>query len=171
MCKLRHLVMLAVVVACGIGTTFSVDRSYRPIARIGPSQEPTKFAGSSQESIVPAEPLDDVRKAERSRRAVRPAGDPRAGGRPELRESVEGMEGRHVAAQTRRADAADLLPFDRIRPEKHQGDAGPYAVHYHTVQLFENRSGFGYWRMEIFKNDRGAESRRRPLTASNWSAC
>ena len=48
MCKLRHLVMMAVAVTCGIGTTFSVDRNYRPIVRIDPSQELTKFAGSAQ---------------------------------------------------------------------------------------------------------------------------
>ena len=59
MSKLRHRVMLAVVVACGISTIFSVDRNYRPIARIDPSQELTKFAGSSQESTVPAEPILD----------------------------------------------------------------------------------------------------------------
>jgi hypothetical protein len=64
MFKLRHRLMLTVVVASGISTIFSVDRSYRPIGRIDPSPEPTKSAGLPQESIAPAEPLDDVRKAE-----------------------------------------------------------------------------------------------------------
>ena len=77
MSKLRHVVMLAVVVASGICAISSVDRNYRPIARIDPSQEPTESVGSPQEPIVPAKPIDDVRKAEQSRRAVRPAGDPK----------------------------------------------------------------------------------------------
>ena len=64
MSKLRYLVMLAVVVACGMSTLFPVDRNYRPIARIDPSQESTAYDGSPQEPIVPAVPLDDVRKAE-----------------------------------------------------------------------------------------------------------
>ncbi len=33
--------------------------------------------------------------------------------------------------------------------------AGLYGVHNGTVHLFENRSGFGFWRMDIFENDRG----------------
>ncbi len=40
--------MLAVAIACGVGTIFSADRNYRPIVRIDPSQELTKFAGSAQ---------------------------------------------------------------------------------------------------------------------------
>ncbi len=77
MFKLWRLAMLGVVVTCCIGAIFSVDRNYRAIARIDQSQEPTQFAGSPREPIVPTEPPDDVRIAEQSRRAVRPAGDPK----------------------------------------------------------------------------------------------
>ena len=76
MAKLRHLVTLIIVVACAIGAVASVDRNHQPIARIYPSLAPTQSAGSPLEPIVPAEPPDDVRKAEIRRRAVRPAGDP-----------------------------------------------------------------------------------------------
>ena len=75
MAKPGLFVMLAIVIACGVGTIFSVDRNDRPIARIDPSQELTKFAGSSQKSTMSAELLDGVRKAELRRRAIRPAGD------------------------------------------------------------------------------------------------
>ena len=162
MAKLRHFVMLAVVIACGVGTIFSADRNYRPIARIDPSQELTKFAGSSRESIVPAEPLD-VRKAERSRRAVRPAGDPeRKNGlyyeqrRAALLGVLKGEEG-----GTSLPKPAEPMPPTYCRSiecaRKHTNwPAGLYGVHTSTLHLFEHSPGFGDWRMEIFTNDRGA---------------
>jgi hypothetical protein len=96
MYKFLRSVMLAVVVACGIGTIFSVDRNYRSIARIDLSQEPTEFAGSPQEPIVPAEPRDDIRKAEQSRRAVRPAGDPKREKGLNYEEVLNGIERLHA---------------------------------------------------------------------------
>jgi hypothetical protein len=121
MAKLRHFVMLAVAIACGVGTIFSADRNYRPIARIDPSQELTKFAGSSQESIVPVEPLDDVRKAERSRRAVRPAGDPEREDRLNYKGVLKGWE-----RGTSLPGPAEPMPPTYCRsierPETHQGD-------------------------------------------------
>jgi hypothetical protein len=147
--------MLAVVVACGIGAIFSVDRNYRPIARIDPSQEPTQFAGSPREPIVPAEPLDDVRKAERSRRAVRPAGDPKRENGRYYERVLKGRKG-----GTSLPKPAEPMPPTYCRsiecaPKHTNGTAGLYGVHGPTVHLFENSSGFGSWRMEFFKNDRG----------------
>jgi hypothetical protein len=153
--KLWHLVMLAVVVACGVGTIFSADRNYRPIARIDPSQELTKFAGSSREPIVPAEPLDDVRKAERSRRAVRPASDPKGEDGLYYETVLKGRKG-----STSPPKPAEPMPPTYCRSieraQKHtKRTTGLYGVHVHTLHLFEHSPGFGDWRMEIFTNDRG----------------
>ncbi len=75
----RRVVLVAVVVACGMSTLFSVDRNGRPIAGIDPSQGPAEVADTPQDPIVPADSLDEIRKAERSRRAVRPANPPHSG--------------------------------------------------------------------------------------------
>src|SRR6516165_5453281 len=130
MCKLRQLVMM-VVVTCGVGTIFSADRSYRPIARIDPSQELTKFAGSSQESTVPAEPLDDVRKAERSRRALRPSGDPERENGLNYKGVLKGWEG-----GTSLPKPAEPMPPTYCRsiecaPKNTNRTTGLYDVHIH----------------------------------------
>ncbi len=185
MSKLWHLVMVAVVAACGIGTIFSVDRKYRPIARIDPSQELTQFARSPQEPIVPAEPLDDVRKAEQSRnrectwappttlddvrkaeqsrRAVRPAGDPKRKNGLNYEGVLKGWEGRTLLPKP-----AEPMPPTYCRsieraPKNTKWATGPYYVHDLTVLLFENISGFGYMRMFWFKNDRGGEVASRDI--------
>jgi hypothetical protein len=146
MSKLGHLVLLAVAGACGIGAVFSVDRDYRPIARIGPSQEP----------IVPAKPIDSVRKAEQSRRAIRPAGDP-------IRENGENYDGVLNGGGTRpHPRAAEPLPPTYCRlvepvPKDTTRFSGPHRLHDLTVGFFEDASGFGFQRMRFFKNDRGVE--------------
>jgi cold shock CspA family protein len=155
MSKLRHRVMLAVVVACGICTVFSVDRNYRPIAQIDPSQGPTEFAGLPQEPIVPSEPCDDVRKAEQSRRAVRPAGDPKRKNGLNYEGVLKGQEG-----GTSLPKPAEPMPPTYCRsieraPKNTNGTTGPYDVHRGTVHFFEDLSGFGFLRMFFFTNDRG----------------
>ena len=171
MAKLRHFVMLAVVIACGVGTIFSADRNYRPIARIDPSQELTKFAGSSQESTVPAEPLDGVRKAELSRRAIRPAGDPRR------------KDGKHYEWVLNRGEtrphprAAEPMPPTYCRsieraPKHTTAFSGQHYVHYRTLALVRERVGFrGPPHGDFQRMIAAFMSRRRPSTASNWSAC
>ncbi len=155
MARLGLCVMLAVVIACGVGTIFSADRNDRPIARIDPPQELTKFAGSSQESTVPAEPLDGVRKAELSRRAKRPAGDQR-------RKDAKHYDGVLNGGKTRpHPRAADPMPPTYCRsieraPSHTTEFYGQHHVHYLTLELFESASGFGDHRMELFTNDRGA---------------
>ncbi len=155
MAKLRHFVTLAVVIACGVGTIFSADRNHRPIARIDPSQELTKLAGSSQDPAVPAELRDSVRKAELSRRPIRPAGDSR-------REDANHYDSVLNRRKTRpHPSAADPMPPTYCRsiesaPSHTIAFSGQYSVHYRTLELFESASGFGDHRMEIFRNDRGA---------------
>src|SRR5262249_30232067 len=83
MSGIRRLLLVGVAAAIGI---FSVDRNCRPIMRMDPNYgwkefsgsfgDPVEFADSPDDPIVPVEALDDVRKAERRRRAVRPVGDP-----------------------------------------------------------------------------------------------
>jgi hypothetical protein len=179
MFKLRHRLMLTVVVASGMSTILSVDRNYRPIARIDPSQEPTTFAGSPQESIVPAEPLVDVRKAERSRnawsalcprsadslvdvrkaelsrRAVRPADDPEREDGLNYAGVLKGWEGRGL-----RPKPAEPMPSTYCRSIEcapKNTDWGPYYIHDRTVDFFESNSGFGLLRMFWTTNDRGVD--------------
>jgi hypothetical protein len=169
--RIRHLVMLAVVVASGIGTIFAIDRNHRPIARIDASQKPTVFAGSPRGPIVPAEPLDDVRKAERSRRAVRPAGDPKR----ENGLNYEGvLNGEGTPSDPR---AAEPLPPTYCRlvepaPKDATWLSGPHRVHHVTLALFEVQSGFGVCGACCSSRMIAAlRSRRRLSIASNWSAC
>ena len=151
--KLRHLVMLFVAVACGIGAAFALDRSRRPMARTGPPQE----------SILPAKPLDDVRKAERSRRAIRPVGDPEREDGLNYEGVLKGWEDR-----TSRPRPAEPMPPTYCRsieraPKNTDPWTGPYSVHDQTIYLFEDAAGFGIGRMLIIKNDRGVQVASRDV--------
>ncbi|HTU92885.1 MAG TPA: hypothetical protein VMF69_22585 [Gemmataceae bacterium] len=171
MSGLRRLVLVAVVVACGMSTIFSVDRNSRPIARIELPQQPMEFAESLHESIVPAEPLDDVRKAERSRRAVRPAGDPERKNGLNYEGVLKGGNGRGTRPHPKPAEPMPPTSCRSIeRAPKYENGTGPFEVHDHklslsgpfglhdlTVSLFETNSGFGFGRMMISTNDRGVE--------------
>ncbi len=162
MFKLGNIVMLSVVVlsvvvAGGMSTSFSFDRNHRPIARIDPSREPREFAGLAQEPIVTAEPPDDVRKAERSRRAIRPAGDPKREYRLTYEGVMKGWEG-----GTLRPRPAEPMPPTYCRsieraPKDTNRTTGPYDAHNSTVDLFVESSGFGARRMFSWKNDRGSK--------------
>jgi hypothetical protein len=156
MYKPRHLVMLAIVVACGIGASFSVDRNSRPTARIDASHKPMESVGLPQAPIVSAEPLGDVRKAELSRRAVRPACDPKR----ENGLNYEGvLKGRDTLPHPKPAEPMPptYCRFIERAPKPADWFSGPYWVHDRTVDLFENRSGFGFRRMIWYENDRGVE--------------
>jgi hypothetical protein len=157
MSKLRHRVMLAAVVASGISTLFSVDRSYRPTAGSGPSQDPTQIAGSLHEPIVPAEPPDDIRKVERSRRAIRPAGDPKRKNGLNFEGVSKGEKG--TASLPKPAEPMPPTYCRSIEPapKDTDGTTGPHDVHRRTVDFFEVRSGFGFHRMIWGPNDRGFE--------------
>jgi hypothetical protein len=162
MSKSWHL-LLTIVVASGIGALASVDRNHRPITRIEQSQRSSPFAGSPREQIVAVGPPDGVRKAERSRRAVRPAGDPER----ELGLNYEGvLKGRETGGS--RPRPAEPMPPTYCRsieraPKPADWFRGPYWVHDRTVDLFEDFSGFGFHRMHWFKNDRGVDVASRDI--------
>jgi hypothetical protein len=112
---------------------------------------------------VPAEPLDDFRKAERSRRAVRPAGDPEREDGLYYEGVLKGREG-----GTSLPKPAEPMPPTYCRsiecaPKNTNGTTGLYDVHIHTVHLLENKSGFGFTRMFWYKNDRGVEVASRDI--------
>ena len=161
MCKFRHFVMLAVmlavVVTCGVGTTFSFDRDHLRIARMGPSQGPTACAGSPREPIVPVEPFDDIRGAERSRRAVRPTGDPQREDGLNYEGVLKGWEGRTSLPRPVEPMPPTYCRSIERAPKHTDWMNGPYYIHGRTVDLFEDKSGFGIVRMFWFKNDRGGE--------------
>ncbi len=140
----RRVVLVAVVVACGISTLFSVDRNGRP-----------------QDPIVLADSLDDIRKAERSRRAVRPAGDPeRKGGWMAGLNYAGVLKGWDVYGARQYPKPAEPMPPTSCRaiepaPKHTDPFPGPERVHDLTVGLFESQSGFGVWRMFTTENNRG----------------
>ncbi len=160
----RHLALLAVVAAIGI---FSVDRNCRPIARIDLPQEPTgfadsfddptEFADSPHDPIVPAGPLDDIRKTERSRRAERPVGDPKRENGMNYEEVLKGWNGFGTRPHPKTAEPMPPTSCRSVEPAPKDADpfSGPHRLHDLTVALFESQSGFGFWRMMISKNDRG----------------
>jgi hypothetical protein len=156
MSKLRHVLTLAVVVACGIVVLFSVERNFQPIARMKPFWAHSEFAGSPNEPTLTAERRDDIRKAELSRRAVLPAGDPKRKYGLNYEAVLNGS-----GAQPHPRPAEPLSPtYCRLvepAPKDATPTSGPHRVHYETLGLFETRSGFGFWRMLIYKNDRGIE--------------
>lgn len=163
MCKFFYIVMPAVVVTGGIGATFSIDRDHRPIARMGVSREPTKFAGPPRRPTVPAGPLGDIRVAERSRRAIRPAGDPEREDGLNYDGVLEGWEG--GPSSPRPAEPmppTDCRSIERA-PKNTDPWTGPYAVHDQTIYLFKDAAGFGIGRMFIIRNDRGVQVASRDV--------
>ena len=155
--------IVAFVAACGMITILFVDRNRRPIERIDRLRELSKFADSPQEPIAPKKPLDlvEIRRAERSRRAERPVGDPKR----EDGLNYEGvLKGRTVFGLGPRPRPAKPMPPTSCRsvgpvPEDEYSESnswgGPRRLHYLTVALFEDASGFGFWRLLVMRNDRG----------------
>ena len=141
MSQLRHLVTLAVAVACGIGAISSVDRNYRPIARIDPSQEPTESVGSTQGPIVAVEPPGGIRKAERNRRAIRPAGDPERKDGWNYDGVLKGDERRQYPKPAEPMPPTYCHTIERA-PKSADWFRGPYWVHDRTVQLVRGLLGF-----------------------------
>jgi len=106
----RRLALMAVVAAIGI---VAGNRYFAAVARIEPSQEPTGLPESAPDPIVPAEPLlDELRKMERSRRAVRSPGDPR-------QKSV------HYTPEGERFLVADGTNYDEVWEGRKGNDAHP----------------------------------------------
>ena len=183
MTGLRHLVLVAVVAACGMITILSVDRNRRPIAQIDRPQEPTEFADSPREPIVPKKPLDEVRETERSRRAERPVGDPEREDGLNYEDSHVGIDGARVSdlcadvPRARRAGGFDkchlMANSDQEPPLSHQGSHLVILVHqgsdptqpYPTSVIRDRASrffhGFSPW----------GQKRRYPAPQSEWSLC
>jgi hypothetical protein len=167
MSGLQRLVLVAIAAAIGMTTFFSVDRHCRSVARIAPTYEPTALADapydpmgladSPHEPVVLTEPLDDVRKAERSRRAQRPAGDPERKNGLNYEGVLKGLRGRGTQPSPKPAEPMPPTSCRAVEPAPKHADpfSGPHRLHYVTVALFETASGFGFWRMFTTENDRG----------------
>jgi hypothetical protein len=155
MSRLRYLVMLAVAVACGIGAISSVERSDLSITHIEPSQETTHLAGPPPGPILPMEPPAGIRKAERSRRAIRPASDSRRVDGLNYESVLNGRDGAtSVPKHAEPMPPTDCRSIESV-PKSVGAISGPQNVHRSTVYLFEEQSGFGFHRMFWFTNDRG----------------
>ncbi len=125
-----------------------MDREVTPIILSG------VLTGSPQEPIVPAEPFDDVRKSEQSRRAVRPAGDPEREDGLNYEGVLKGQEGGTLLPKPAEPMQPTYCRSIERAPKNTTGTTGPYDVHDRTLDLFEDFSGFGFLRMLFFTNDR-----------------
>jgi hypothetical protein len=163
MLRFRHLAIFVVVVGTGVTNFYFVNRSRGPIERADPPQESMELTDSVCEPIVFAEPPADAREAERSRRAVRPAGDPERKDRMTYDLVLEGRKGGTLPPKP-----AEPMPPTYCRsieraPKNDSETNGPYRVHYVTLAWFENESGFGFRRMLIGTNDRGVQVASRVI--------
>jgi len=166
------LAIVAAVAAIGLTNVSFHDRSCLPIERIDLPQVPMELADSLNEPIelaqspadvrehdpiVPAEPLDDVRKAERDRRAQRPAGDPKRKYGLDYESVLKGWNRHGTLPRPKPAEPMPPTSCRSVEPAPKHADplSGPHRVHDLTVALFESQSGFGFWRMRISRNDRG----------------
>jgi hypothetical protein len=149
MSALQRLAIVGVV-AGGV-TACSVDRSATPVA--GPE---TPFEWP-QQPIITGELPANIRDAERSRRAERPAGPERK--TPGLSYDAI-LDGRKHDGTLARAKPAEPMPPTACRsvepaPRHPNPIAGPHRVHDLAVSWFETSSGFGFVRMHSSRNDRG----------------
>jgi hypothetical protein len=139
----QRLVILGVIVAGGVTAFYVVDRSRLPTE---PAEPPANSSGA-----------ESFRETERSRRAQPPV-DPYP---TTLRLSYDSiLEGRKRDGKLPRAQPTEPMPPTFCRsvepaPKHTDNFSGPYRVHDLTIALFVNESGFGLWRMQVFKNDRG----------------
>lgn len=105
---------------------------------------------------VPLE-ADGSRLEERSRRAQRPSDPNRK--MPGLTYDAI-LKGTPENGSDPRAKPAERMPPTSCRsvepaPKSSDNFSGPRRVHELAVAMFESDSGFGFWRMMIFKNERG----------------
>jgi len=167
MCGFQRLaivgVVVSVVVAGGLTAFFVVDRSRRLIERTDPpfesSQKPIVFGemvDSLQEPIVLTEVPANVRDAERSRRAQRPANPNRKTDGLTYDVVLEGWDNGR-SPEVKPAEMRPPTSCRSVEPAPKPADklSGPHRVHDLTISEFENASGFGFVRMMVEKNDRG----------------
>jgi hypothetical protein len=160
MSGLQRLAIVGILVAGGV-TALAVANWNRLIERIGPHFESTQegmgLSDSLHDPVLLTVPPADVRQAERSRRAVRPAGDPKRNYGQHY-DSV--LEGRNHEGALPRPKPAEPMPPTSCRsveraPKHASNVSGPYRVHDLTVSMFESASGFGLVRMAVYENGRG----------------
>jgi hypothetical protein len=156
----QRLAIVGLVVAGGV-TALAVAYWGRLIERLGPhfesTQEAMVLSNSLQEPVVLTEPPANVREVERSRRAERPAGDPK---RQYGLHYDSVLAGRNHEGTPPRPKSAEPMPPTSCRsveraPKHESNVSGPYRVHDLTVSMFESASGFGLVRMAVYENGRG----------------
>jgi hypothetical protein len=139
----QRLAIVGVVVAGGVIAFSVVDWGRRLIERTEPG---------------------DIREAERSRRAQRPA-DPKRMHPGRTYDSV--LEGRNDG-KLPRAKPAEPMPPTSCRlvepaPEHADKFSGPHRIHHLAVSMFESASGFGFVRMAVSENGRGVRVASRVI--------
>jgi hypothetical protein len=152
-------VVVAVVVAGGVTAFSVVDRSATPVDRTDPPFEPP------QQPIMLADPPADIREAERSRRAQRPA-DPKRKHPGRTYDSVlDGRDGNGRAPRPKPAEPMPPTSCRSVEPAPKHADqfSGPHRVHHLAVSMFESASGFGFMRMAVSENARGVRVASRAI--------
>jgi len=154
---------VGVVVAGGLIAFAVVDRSSPPIERTDPPfespQQPIalgEMVDSLQEPIMLTEVPANIRDAERSRRAQRPANPKRKTYGLTYDVVWEGWDNGR-APGVKPAEPRPPTSCRSVEPAPRPADklAGPHRVHDLTISEFENASGFGFVRMLFEKNERG----------------
>jgi hypothetical protein len=156
MSGLRRLALVVVVVAGGVSVFFAVDRGRRATEQTNSPYELGEMVDSLHEPIGPTGVPADIREAERSRRAQRPADPNRKTSGLTYDVVWEGWDN----GSSRPAKPAQPMPPTSCRsvepvPKHASNVSGPYRVHDLTVSMFESASGFGFVRMAVYKNERG----------------
>lgn len=155
MSTLRRFALLFAVATGSIFTLSCADQSPTPDTQ----DLPVELDGLVEPDI-PADTLatlDAVRKAELSRRARRPAGDPKR----EYALNYDGVVNRRDhEGKLRTPKPAEARPATACRsvepvPKGTDPFTGPHRLHDLTVHQFESESGFGFYRMLFFENKRG----------------
>jgi hypothetical protein len=157
---IRGLAILAAVTAfaSGVIAIFYVGHTPPPTTPTdvwqpeedGSPREPEEYVEPFPDVDLSAESLDSVRRAELSRRARRPDGDPK-------RKYALNYEGVLTGPKPKPAEAKPATACRSVEPLAKGIDplSGPHRLHDLTVSWFETSSGFGFVRMLAFKNKRG----------------
>lgn len=164
MSGLQRLALMVVVVAGGMTVFFVVDRGRRATEQTDSPHEWGEMVDSLREPIVPTEVPADIREAERSRRAQRPADPNRKTFGLNYDVVLEGWDdGR--PRQTKPAEPMPPTSCRSVEPAPKPADtfSGPHRVHDLAVSDFESASGFGFVRMAVYKNDRGVSVASRAI--------
>jgi hypothetical protein len=151
MSGLQRLAIVGVVIAGGV-TACSVGESERQ-----PIESTDQYSESPQDPVVSADVPSDVRKAERNRRAQRPADSKRKHPGLSYDAILTGANSNGKVPQPKPAEPMPPTSCGSVEPAPPDIDhfSGPQRLHQLAVVMFESASGFGFSRLAVQENGRG----------------